>query len=156
MRQELAGYSRDDLELLADLRFMFKDDCPPETRARSTTRLRVAQQLLDEMDSHNDKPEDSGHPPRWVYAKTPRRELDFEAPDFRWLARHSEPETRLDRFFGAVMGFLSRLKRRQHKAQVNRLADDAEPSRCASSYQPGNVTIACGKRPYTAGDKRFD
>lgn len=156
MRQELAGYSRDDLELLADLRFMFKDDCPPETRARSTTRLRVAQQLLDEMDSHNDKPEDSGHPPRWVYAKTPRRELDFEALDFRWLARHSGPETRLDRFFGAVMGFLSRLKRRQHKAQVNRLADDAEPSRCASSYQPGNVTIACGKRPYTAGDKRFD
>ena len=26
----------------------------------------------------------------------------------------------------------------------------------ASRYQPGNVTIACCRRPYTAGDKRFD
>lgn len=24
------------------------------------------------------------------------------------------------------------------------------------AYQPGSVTIACGRRPYTAGDKRFD
>lgn len=49
MRQELAGYSRDDLKLLADLQFMFSADCPPETRARSTTRRRVAQAMLDEM-----------------------------------------------------------------------------------------------------------
>ncbi|WP_306546510.1 hypothetical protein [Malikia spinosa] len=119
MRQELAGCSRDDLELLADLRFMFKDDCPPETRARSTTRLRVAQEMLDERARHDDKPEDRGHPPHLFYPpRVPRREIDFETLDMRWLARHSEPETRLSRFFVGVRDFLSRLKRRQHKAQV--------------------------------------
>ncbi len=152
MRQELAGYSRDDLELLADLRFMFKDDCPPETRARSTTRLRVAQEMLDEMASHDDKPEDGGHPPHLFYpSRVPRREIDWEKVDMRWMAGRSDNETRLYRFFVGVSDFLSRLKRRQHKAQVNRLADDAEPSSCASSYQPGNVTIACSIRTDTDG-----
>lgn len=111
MRQELAGYSREDLELLADLRFMFKDDCPPETRARSTTRLRVAQQLLDERDSHDDKPEDGGHPPHLFYPpKTPRREIDWEKVDMRWMAGRSDNETRLDRFFAGIGDFLRRLK----------------------------------------------
>lgn len=60
MRQELAGYSRDDLELLADLRFMFKDDCPPETRARSTTQQRIAQELLAERAKvQTEKPQSS-------------------------------------------------------------------------------------------------
>lgn len=73
MRQELAGYSREDLELLADLRFMFKDDCPPETRARSTTRLRVAQQLLDEMAKaagtyRSEPPHPASRPRRWWQA----------------------------------------------------------------------------------------
>lgn len=118
MRQELAGYSREDLELLADLRFMFKDDCPPETRARSTTRLRVAQEMLDERARHDDKPKDSGHPPHLFYPpRVPRREIDWEKVDIRWMAGRSDNETRFDRFFGAIMGFLSRLKRRQHKAQ---------------------------------------
>lgn len=78
VRQELEQCTDEELELLADLRIMFSTNCPPESRARSTTQRRIAQELLDER------------------------------------------------------------------------AD------CASSYQPGNVTIACGKRPYTAGDKRFD
>lgn len=60
------------------------------------------------------------------------------------------------RFFVGIGDFLSRLKRRQPKPQVNLLAKEVEPSSCASSYQPGNVTIACSKRPYTGGDKRFD
>lgn len=73
MRQELAGCSRDELEILADLRFMFKDDCPPETRARSTTRLGVAQQLLDEMASAEgtyrlEPPPPASRPRRWWQA----------------------------------------------------------------------------------------
>jgi hypothetical protein len=68
-------------------------------------------------DKRDDGAKPFDHPPRWFYAKTPRRELDFEALDFRWLARHSEPETRLDRFFAGIGDFLRRLKRRQHKAQ---------------------------------------
>lgn len=70
------------------------------------------------MSSHDDKHEDSGHPPHLFYPpKTPRREIDWERVDMRWMTGRSDNETRLGRFFGAVMGFLSRLKRRQHKAQ---------------------------------------
>ena len=157
MRQELAGYSREDLELLADLRFMYKDDCPPETRARSTTRLRVAQAMLDEMASHDDKPEDGGHPPHLFFpSKTPRREIDWEKVDMRWMAGRSDNETRLYRFFVAISDFLSRLKRRQPKAQVNQLAAVEDYWDRAINYTPDHVTIACSKRPYTAGDKRFD
>ena len=107
-------------------------------------------------DKHDDGVKPFDHPPRWFYAKTPRREIDFDTLDFRWISHHSDRQTRLSKFFVAISDFLSRLKRRQPKAQVNRLAEDAEPSSCASIYQPGSVTIACSKRPYTAGDKRFD
>lgn len=81
-------------------------------------------------DKHDDgaMSEDSGHPPRWVYAKTPRREIDFETLDMRWLARHSEPETRLSRFFEAVTDYLDRRKLRKHKAQAQVNATvDQEP-----------------------------
>lgn len=45
-----------------------------------------------------------------------------------------------------------RITTRQRAAQE--LLD--ERAGYAARYQPGNVTIACSKRPYTAGDKRFD
>jgi hypothetical protein len=108
-------------------------------------------------DKHEDGTvqEDSGRPPHLFYPpRTPRREIDWENVDMRWMAGRSDNETRLYRFFVGVRDFLSRLKRRQPKAQVNRLADDAEPSSCASSYQPGNVTIACARHDYR-GSKSF-
>lgn len=65
-----------------------------------------------------DVPEDSGHPPHLFYPpRTPRREIDWEKADMRWLD-HSKEETRLDRFFVVVRDFLSRLKRRQPEAQA--------------------------------------
>lgn len=73
MRQALEQCSTAELEFLADLKFMFKDDCSPETRARSTTRLRVAQELLDERvkAAGNHQPDSSppaSRPRRWWQA----------------------------------------------------------------------------------------
>lgn len=48
VRRELEQSTVEELELLADLRIMFNTNCPPETRARSTTQRRIAQELLDE------------------------------------------------------------------------------------------------------------
>lgn len=94
-------------------------------------------------DKHDDGAAPSDHPPRWVYAKTPRRELDFETLDFRWISHHSDPETRLDRFVGAIRDFFGRLKRRQPKIQVNLPAEDAEYWDRPINYAPDRVTIAC-------------
>jgi hypothetical protein len=89
------------------------------------------------MSSHDDKPEDSGHPPHLFYPpRVPRREIDWEKVDMRWMAGRSDNETRLDRFFGAIMGFLSRLKRRQHKAhatdEAHAVLTDDEITRAAA------------------------
>lgn len=67
-------------------------------------------------DKHDDGALPFDHPPRWVYAKTPRREIDFETLDMRWIARHSERPTRLAKFIVGFTDFLSRLKRRQPEA----------------------------------------
>ena len=72
-------------------------------------------------DKHDDgaMPKDSGHPPHLFYPpRTPRREIDWEKVDMRWMAGRSDNETRLSRFFVGVSDFLSRLKRRQPKAQA--------------------------------------
>lgn len=109
------------------------------------------------MSSHDDKPEDGGHPPHFYRPpRTPRREIDWEKVDMRWMAGRSDNETRLSRFFVGVRDFLSRLKRRQPKAQVNQLAEVEDYWDRAINYTPDHETIACSRRPYTAGDKRFD
>lgn len=113
----------------------------------------------DEMttDKHDDGAVPFDHPPRWVYAKTPRRELDFETLDFRWISHHSDPETRFSRFFGAIRDFLSRLKRRQPEAQVNQPAENAEYWDRPITYTTDRVTIACPVHSddCTTGGKSF-
>jgi hypothetical protein len=52
------------------------------------------------------------HPPRWVYAREPRRELDFETLDFRWLAHHGEQQTRLAALLETCRDVVDGLKRR--------------------------------------------
>lgn len=51
------------------------------------------------------------HPARFVYARTRRRELDFETLDFRWLAHHGEQQTRLAALMETCRDVVDGLKR---------------------------------------------
>ncbi len=63
---------------------------------------------------HDEKQPDQtfDHPPRWVYARTPRRELDFETLDMRWLAHLGKEPTRLAALLETCRDFFDNLKRR--------------------------------------------
>ena len=64
-------------------------------------------------------PEGSGHPPHLFYPpKVPRREIDWEKVDMRWMVPRADLENRPSRFFRGIGNFLSCLKRHQPKAQA--------------------------------------
>lgn len=91
------------------------------------------------------------HPPRWVYAREPRRELDFEKLDMRWLAHLGKEPTRLAALLETCRDVVDGLKRRLRPKRAQESEPTPRQAGSASTYSANDVTIACSTRLRTGG-----